>query len=147
MSDTHYLDALGVASKFVAPDVSAQPFRPEPAIVLDLPCPPSVNRIWQHNKRGSKRVSRSPEYTTWLGQADRHSILTKQLRGVKMIRGRFEIEIIIARTAGDLDNRIKGVLDWCQSRHVIENDKHCEKITVEWGEAPRGCKVILRACA
>jgi Holliday junction resolvase RusA-like endonuclease len=63
-----------------------------------------------------------------------------------MIRGRFEIEIIIARTVGDLDNRIKGVLDWCQSRHVIENDKHCEKITVEWGEAPRGCKVILRAC-
>ena len=72
------------------------------AIVIDLPTPISVNRIWRANKAGLKRVT------------------------------------------GDLDNRAKGVLDWLQSRSVIVDDKYCERLLLEWGEAPTGCRVTVR---
>jgi hypothetical protein len=39
------------------------------------------------------------------------------------------------------------VLDWAQSRELIADDKHCERLTVTWGEAPYGCRLILRGVA
>lgn len=115
-------------------------------IVVDLPLPPSVNRIWQHNKAGRKRVSRSPSYVAWLREADQVSIATGQLRGTRMIRGPFTAELLFRRNAGDLDNRHKGVFDWAQSREVILNDKLAEDIRLRWGSsetAPLGCRLTL----
>lgn len=121
-----------------------RPFGLPADIEVHLPMPPSVNRIWRATRAGSKRVSISPEYTAWREHADRLSIALGSCRGVKKITGKFEAEITLKRQRGDLDNRIKGVLDWAQSRELIADDKLCEKLTVQWGEAPHGCVLILR---
>lgn len=106
-----------------------------------MPMPPSVNRIWRANKAGPKKVSISPEYKAWKKHADALSLHLAQFRGLKTIVGKFAVNIIVKRTAGDLDNRIKGILDYLQSRAVVVDDKHCEKITIQWGDAPHGCRV------
>lgn len=113
-------------------------------ITLDLPPPVSVNRIWRANKAGKKQVSISPEYAAWKIQADKLALSTGAFRGIKPIRGKFEALITLRRRAGDLDNFSKGLLDWLQSRAVIENDKFCERLVVEWGDAPAGARVIVR---
>lgn len=113
-------------------------------LTVDLPLPISVNRIWRANKAGKKRVSISPEYANWKRHADMLVMSMGALRGVRRIHGKFEARIVIQRTPGDLDNRIKGVLDWAQSRELIDDDKFCERITAEWGEAPTGCRLTLR---
>lgn len=113
-------------------------------IIIDLPCPPSVNRIWRANKAGPNKVSRSDEYKRWIKNADMLSYQTGQLRGIHPIIGRFEAHIVIKRCAGDLDNRAKGVLDYLQARAVIVDDKYCERLIMEWGSAPTGCRVTVR---
>lgn len=112
--------------------------------IIDLPVPPSVNRIWRANKGGPNKVSRSDEYKRWIKAADALSIETGQLRGIHPIIGKFEAHIVIKRCVGDLDNRAKGVLDYLQSRAVIANDKYCERLVMEWGDAPTGCRVTVR---
>jgi Holliday junction resolvase RusA-like endonuclease len=135
--------STGLPIKSIAPrehiDCSDVPFLPPPDIEVHLPMPPSVNRIWRANKAGSgiNRVSISPEYRAWRKAADNLAIAM----------GKFEAIIILQRTRGDLDNRVKGLLDWAQSRQLVADDKHCERLTVEWGEAPYGCRLILRGVA
>lgn len=113
------------------------------SIVIDLPVPPSVNRIWRANRAGPKKVSLSPEYKAWKDHADRLAMTTAQFRGLKTIVGPFEVKIVIKRQRGDLDNRAKGILDWLQSRAVVVDDKYCERLVMEWGEAPAGCRVTV----
>jgi crossover junction endodeoxyribonuclease RusA len=127
-------------------DTSDRPFGLPREIEIHLPYPPSVNRIWRSNKAGTgtRRVSISPEYDQWKRAADRLAIALGSCRGVKKIAGKFEASIILQRRRGDLDNRVKGVLDWAQSRELIADDKNCERLTVEWGEAPHGCRLLLR---
>jgi Holliday junction resolvase RusA-like endonuclease len=120
------------------------PFACPPDIIIDLPTPPSVNRIWRHNRAGPKRVSISPEYDKWKRQADAMALSMAQFRGLKTIVGPFEAKIVLKRIRGDLDNRAKGVLDWLQSRAVVADDKYCERLTLEWGDAPAGCRVTVK---
>lgn len=115
-------------------------------IVLDLPFPPSVNHIWRRAKR---RVYRSARYIRWMENADMAVVVARQFPRHKIL-GHFEAQILLNRTAGhgDLDNRIKAVLDWTQSRDIIVEDRHCQRLRVEWcdhTEAPKGCRVTLRS--
>lgn len=125
------------------------PFRPPPAIIIDihLPAPPSTNRIWQATKAGPKRYSKSDDYIAWIKHADKTAQSMGMFRGIKMIRGAFEARIVLQRRKGDLDNRIKGLLDWAQSRNLIADDKYCERVVAEWGDAPVGCRLILKELA
>lgn len=120
---------------------------PDPTVggvIIDLPMPPSVNRIWRANRAGPKKISISPEYAAWKRHADGLALSMAQFRGLKTIVGPFEARIVLQRQRGDLDNRHKGVLDWLQSRGVIADDKHCERLVLEWGDAPTGCRVVVR---
>lgn len=129
------------------PDCADAPFHCPPDVVLDLPMPPSVNRIWRANKAGPGRVSISPEYKAWKAHADKLVMQLAQFRGLKTIVGPFEAKIVLQRQRGDLDNRAKGVLDFLQSRSVVVDDKFCERLTLEWGVAPHGCRVTVRPMA
>lgn len=129
------------------PSFADAPFHVPVDIIIDLPTPPSVNRIWRANRAGKNKVSISPEYKSWIRSADALALSTGQFRGLKTIVGPFEARIVFKRVPGDLDNRVKGVLDWLQSRSVVVNDKYCERLTLEWGDAPTGCRVTVRACA
>jgi len=121
--------------------------------VVDLPMPPSTNRLWSHgeNGRGGK-VFLGPAYRKWKAQADLLAIANRVYRGIEVITGPFEAHIALNKTVGkgDLDNRVKALLDWAQSREMIRNDKFCMRLIVEWVEpanAPDGCRLTLREMA
>lgn len=115
-------------------------------IVLDLPFPPSVNHIW---RRTGRRVHRSARYIRWLENADAAVMAARQYPRRKIL-GPFTAYILLDEQAGigDCDNRIKCCLDWCVSRDVVRDDKHCRRLTIEWARhelAPAGCRVTLRS--
>jgi Holliday junction resolvase RusA-like endonuclease len=123
------------------------PFHAPPPQIIDLhlPMPPSTNRIWQRTKAGPKKFSKSDDYKAWIEHADDVVRSMGGLRGVRPLPGRFEARVILQRKPGsDLDNRLKGLLDWAQARTLIVNDNLCERIVAEWGEAPLGCRLILK---
>jgi Holliday junction resolvase RusA-like endonuclease len=128
----------------VLPSYADAPFHAPVDIVLDLPQPPSVNRIWRRAKRG---MIKSDIYTRWLKTADDMLLTMGQLRGVKPIVGKFTALIVVKRSRLDLDNNSKAVLDFLQSRCFIVDDKFCEELTLRWGDAPTGCRVTVRALA
>lgn len=114
-------------------------------IVLELPAPPSVNAII-----GTKLGNSHSKVQRWRRAADAHLIYTGQHRKVgNPIVGDFTIDIIFDRIVrshrrGDLDNRIKALLDYCEHLRVIENDGKCDGITANWGRVPAGCRLTLR---
>lgn len=130
-------------------------------IVLDLPFPPSVNRIWRQARSASgqnpspehrRAILRSPGYRNWINQADRLVWATRRPGAHEKIAGPFTARITLDRDRRriDLDNAIKVVLDFAQRIEVIANDRHCESILAEWGascDAPHGCRLELTAIA
>jgi len=139
----------------------ASPFKPEPIIdrpfgvpiecVMDLPFPPSTNSIW--SIRGGLKhnaVSLSPAYKKWKKEADMAVIANGTWRHRQRMPGAFAATLLLdrAQRAGDVDNRIKAVLDWAQRVEIVTNDKLCEEVTARWVatvDAPRGCRLILRS--
>ena len=126
---------------YAHPPVAQKPL----TIVLDLPFPPSVNHIW---RRAGRRVYRAAKYMRWLDAADVMVMAAKQYPRRKIV-SHFTAEILLNEDAGygDADNRIKAILDWCQSRDVIFDDKDCRELTVKWAaheSAPQGARITLR---
>lgn len=130
------------------PDVSDPPFKlgREPLVtVLELPVPPSVNRIWRTT--GAGKGYKSKTYTDWLKHADLAIVVDRKVAGRKVIAGPFSAIIEIRKPPNrcDIDNRVKAVLDFCQSRGFIVNDRDCQCVTAKWSFEPlRGCRVTLR---
>lgn len=115
-------------------------------IVLHLPSPPSVNDLWSPRRGGGMRLS--DRYRHWIAEADGLTRELCQLRGVRRIEGLFTAEVTLRRSRADLDNvGSKAVLDFAQRVEVIANDKHCEELRVRWGDAPHGCRLIIREIA
>jgi Holliday junction resolvase RusA-like endonuclease len=117
-------------------------------IVLDLPFPPSMNRIWRAGGRkstGGRAVYGSDEYRDWMREAD-NLVMARRAFPKRKIHGAFSAEVTLSRAhgRGDVDNRIKPLLDYAQSRDLIRNDSDCQRVTAEWGEAEAGCRVVLR---
>lgn len=130
------------------------PFACPPDVVIDLPYPPSVNRLWRATAaHGEQSVYLAPSYVNWKKSAD-DLLMTYRSWRAPTIRGSFSIAIGLCppkgHKRGDIDNRVKAVLDFMQRVAVIENDKHCQRLLVEWVEsvsAPHGCRVTVKACA
>src|SRR5215831_2819595 len=145
--------AIAELGRALGPDwqrVSAidRPFAPPLEAVINLPFPPSTNQLWRSNRR---RVHRSAAYQKWIQQADNFALMGAVHRQPAM-PGYFMAEIHLSTSAGkgDIDNRVKAVLDWAQSRALVQDDKLCRRLTIEWvipDQAPAGCKLILRSLA
>lgn len=124
---------------------------PAPIVhVIDLPCPPSVNRIWRASKAGKCRVSTSPEFRDWVERADALIMSHGGMRGRKTIYGQFTALIEVKRPSAtsDIDNRIKAVLDYAQRCGFVENDKRLIEVTARWSDdALCGCRLTLREVA
>lgn len=133
------------------PSFADPPFACPPDIVLDLPAPPSTNRIWMRAKAGNRAVFTSPEYKKWKRAADDLIGAMAQMRGVKPIKGRFEAEIVLSEkhTRIDLDNSVKALMDYCVRCQIVVDDgpKYLRRLVLDWGNAPHGCRVTLRARA
>jgi crossover junction endodeoxyribonuclease RusA len=110
---------------------------------IEIPFPPSVNRLWRASERGG--VYRSPEYVRWREQAC--WVIASQCRSERF-RGAFKLTILLVQPSKrhmDLDNRIKAVLDALASAGVIANDRHCRWIEARWVEDGDPCTLILES--
>jgi Holliday junction resolvase RusA-like endonuclease len=118
---------------------------------FDLPYPPSVNRIWRSSaKSAGKNVYIAPSYKKWKDAAGA-LLMTKRGWMMRRVVGPFSVDIALCppkgHPRGDLDNRIKAVLDFLQSATIVSNDKHCQLLCAYWapvGMAPEGCRVVVK---
>ena len=116
-------------------------------ITLDLPIPPSANRIWMS---GSARTVLSDAYKDWKRAADQFALAQLGAGHREPISGPFCVTITLDRKRngrGDPDNRIKPTLDYLQRAGVVANDKHLERLTLQYGEAPEGMRLTVEAAA
>ena len=125
-----------------------RPFGCPPDIELHFPPPPSVNHIWRRTKAGKRAVYCSPEYMAWKRASDALMFNLAQLRGVRPLPAQFEATIVLCekRVNLDLDNAPKAVLDYAKKALLIVDDgkRYMRDLRVTWGDAPHGCRLILR---
>ena len=127
------------------PSMADAPFHCPPDIWLDLPPPISVNRM--------RRIdwSASVRQTEWKRGADAYIYMAKRrkehplkLRSIE----RFEITLTFneSLTGIDLDNGVKGIIDYLCYAEVIAGDapKNMRRLVVEFGYAPEGCRVTVK---
>lgn len=112
------------------------------ASILDVPIPPSVNRTRRVNWAGHAKLKE------WHARADTLITASGQYRSAWRNIPRYEVSIILdeKRCRIDPDNAAKAAIDYLRRIEVIQDDnkKHARKITIEWGEAPEGCRLIVK---
>lgn len=116
-------------------------------VVIELPFPPSANRLTRHSAKGGKLMSYSAsDYTSWKADAYVAYLRQKKVMGTP-IKGAFSYHITLDETrwprASDGDNRGKAILDFLQSVGVIENDKYAVGGGWSWGPV-KGCQVTAQ---
>jgi Holliday junction resolvase RusA-like endonuclease len=118
------------------------PFLPPPDIIVDVPPPPSVNRGRKIDWKNYGIVK------AWRKHADAVLMKSKQVRGVKKHRGRFELQMIVDEkaTGCDLDNLTKCAADYLKRIELIEDDgpKYMRKVVLEYGHAPEGVRLVIK---
>lgn len=108
-------------------------------IVLDLPAPLSVNRTRRMDWSAKRGID------AWVDQADR--LVMSQGKLPNPLMNRYEAIVVLRDGSGlDCDNAVKGVLDYARRIGLVADDspKYLRKLTVEFGDAPFGCKLTLR---
>lgn len=108
-------------------------------IQLQIPYPPSANRLWTRTKKGMRR---SDEYLAWLDEAGWQA----KSQRVGSIRGPYKISIQATRPDKrhrDLDNILKPTSDVLQHVGIIENDHLCEMLVARWVTNGEGVTVII----
>lgn len=125
-------------------------------IRIELPFPPSQNRIWVggrgRKKAGPWRIYRNPSYVEWLKQADLQWLSQKPRGPFKTIDGPFKVHLKLSRPdrrVRDIDNYHKVVMDWAQRAGIIKND--CNSVETRSGwvtdeEAPMGAVLLITPC-
>lgn len=112
-----------------------------PAIVIDIPVPPSVNKMRRWNKAAQ------PIIDAWVKHA--HGVVTasRTYKRELAIDGPYELRIVLneAMCRSDPDNVVKAGIDYLRRIELIRDDspRYARRITIEWGEAPEGCRLIL----
>lgn len=104
--------------------------RRDPMVAYWLPFPPSVNNLFINIGRGR---APSKRYQAW--KADAQVALLKQ--GRQSVSGPVEFRVSITppdKRKRDLDNLLKGPLDFCVQNGVIQDDSLIRRIEIEWGE-------------
>lgn len=113
-------------------------------VTLDLPLPISANVIWRTTKAG--RTYLNPKYRDWRKAATTSLWTQKPAGGFPHFDGGFDVQIVVAlKMRGDIDNRVKPVLDFLASANIISNDKHAQSATIARNEsvAKGMCRVFV----
>ncbi|MCC6194598.1 MAG: RusA family crossover junction endodeoxyribonuclease [Burkholderiales bacterium] len=107
------------------------------SLVLDVP--PSLNNAFL-NVAGRGRIL-SPRYRAW--QADAHRSVIAQHVGPRLVAPPYTVTLSMpVKLRGDLDNRIKGVLDLMKKAGVMTDDADVVEIVARKNCAtPRKCAV------
>jgi len=109
-------------------------------LILFLPLPPSVNKVWMpvRTRAGAAIIKRAAS-RDWAAQAKREVHAQRQGRKISTP---FQAIVELPKCRGDIDNRIKQILDACQAGGAITNDKLCQRLIVE-RNADREGNVII----
>jgi Holliday junction resolvase RusA-like endonuclease len=109
-------------------------------IVLDLPAPLSVNRTRRIDWAAKPKIGR------WIKAAD--VLVMSQGKLPRPIDGPFQITLTFPETSKlDLDNSIKGSIDYLRRLRLIADDDpmNMRRVVIEFGEAPSGCRVKIQS--
>lgn len=87
-------------------------------VVLDLPMPVSVNRLFTSEHR------RSPSYRAWADAAGWRLLAQRPGR----IEGRYDFVMLVGQTKRDIDNLIKAASDLLVEFGVVEDDRHAADV-------------------
>ena len=109
-------------------------------ISFHLPAPPSVNHFKSIGRDG-KRYSNG-KYKEWKEAAGWELVSQRMIQPMACISGDVAVEIVFARN-GDLDNRIKPLLDLLQAMKVIDNDNQVVMLTARFGASAGRCRVTI----
>lgn len=108
-------------------------------IVLSLPYPPSTNSIWRNV--GGKTLVSAP-YRKWKALA--FSEIVEQGAGAlrrNTVAGPYRMMLLADRPDNrgrDLGNLEKPVSDALVAAGVVEDDKHCHRMTLAWSQRAPG---------
>lgn len=119
------------------------PFGLPPDIEIHLPPPLSVNATRRVNYSAMGRITR------WRQEADALFLSVKRQLAGRKIFGRYEAIVVLSEANRlDIDNGVKGLLDYARHCGLVEDDspKYLRKLTVKFGDAPYGAKLVLRPC-
>jgi Holliday junction resolvase RusA-like endonuclease len=110
-------------------------------IVLDVPLPPSVNKIRRIN------WATYGDYKRWQADADKTLMLHKQNKQHAIV-GPYVIIITVDydRFQGDLDNILKGIVDYCVTRKFVSDDrkKFMRGVAIRFEEGlPEPCRITI----
>ena len=95
-----------------------------PLVILKLPVPPSVNGLFA--TVGRRRI-KSRRYRAWLKEAG----WEVQRQRCGCIGGPWQADIALpADLKGDADNYSKALLDLLVKHHVVDDDRHCQRLTI-----------------
>jgi Holliday junction resolvase RusA-like endonuclease len=112
--------------------------RPEEAIEISLPTPPSLNNLY-FNVPGRGRV-KSKRYTAWQWEA---TAAIHQQRPEK-ITGHYTARLRVP-LRGDVDGKIKAVLDLLAALQITPDDRFCMSVTAT--KEPRKDVLVVLAPA
>jgi len=111
-------------------------------LTLTLPIAPSVNAAFFNRKGGGgKGRIKSAKYRAWVKNADAHLMMQK--KDVVPVRGPYKCGMIFPRAMrGDLDNRVKLILDWMVSRELTSDDRYLMSYHPVRGDTPDGYVIV-----
>ena len=99
---------------------------------LMLPVPPSVNELYAPTKRGGRYKTK--KYRAWLSQAGWYLLMASPKP--EAVSGPYRLSMRVPATMqGDVDNRLKAMLDFLVNTGLTDDDRWCRRATVERDEA------------
>jgi len=112
-------------------------------ITLDLPIPPSVNRLRRMDPAGNRK--RREFYQ----RADNFLALHgPRPAPVRVITDAYQLTIQIPESLSgiDLDNHCKCLIDYLVSREFVPDDakKYLRRLVVEWGSPSSACRISIK---
>lgn len=97
------------------------------AFTVELLPPPSVNAMYVY--AGKRRRVKTSDYKRWSMYAC--AVIKTRIPKADAVRGKFYVAINLPRKmAGDIDNRVKGILDALVTSGRIDDDKHMDELHV-----------------
>lgn len=94
---------------------------------VEIPLPPSLNNAFFNRKQGGR--VKTPAYKKWCNEAG--WTIRAFVPADASIKGPFRISINLPRTMnGDIDNRVKGIVDALVVSGRIDDDRHMEELHV-----------------
>lgn len=105
--------------------------------VIDLPAVISTNDLWQI---AGRRLIKTAAYRAWLTECGWEI----RRQRAKPVKGKYRLHIeVLDESRCDIDNIVKATSDLLQQMQIIENDRLCRKLVVDWVTSGPALRVMV----